>query len=151
MGPDAGSQPAGVIRLVPGRDRPAVEDLPGDVMAAADLLADSDDRVAVFVDGALPAPAAVHRLDAVAEKFFPESHRRGVWVSSDKSVPPMLSIRSVLRRPFDYRKAEYKIFILPSSVQSHCVKMANVNMKGCGDVRPTFSIAPICQPKMLNS
>lgn len=37
--PDAGSQPAGVIRLVPGRDPPAVEDLPRDVMAAADLLA----------------------------------------------------------------------------------------------------------------
>lgn len=56
--PDAGSQPAGVIRLVPGRDPPAVEDLPRDVMAAADLLAYAHDRVAVFVDGALPAPAA---------------------------------------------------------------------------------------------
>jgi hypothetical protein len=72
--PNARSQPAGVIRLVPGRDPPAVEDLPGHVMAAADLLARAHDRVAVFVDGALPAPAAGRGLDAVAEKSLPERH-----------------------------------------------------------------------------
>lgn len=77
MWPDARRQPAGVIRLVPERDPPAVEDLPGDVMAAADLLADAQDRVAVFIDGALPAPAAGGRLDAVADEFFPEGHGRG--------------------------------------------------------------------------
>jgi hypothetical protein len=35
---DAGGEPAGVIRLAPGRDRAAVADLPGDIMAAADVL-----------------------------------------------------------------------------------------------------------------
>jgi hypothetical protein len=43
--------------LVPGRDRPAVLDLPGDVVAAANFFPDAHDRVAVFVDGALPLPA----------------------------------------------------------------------------------------------
>lgn len=74
MRPDAGSQPASMVRLVPGRDRPAVVDLPGDIMAAADLLPDPDDRVAVFIDGALPAPAAARRLDAIADEFLPEGH-----------------------------------------------------------------------------
>ena len=59
---------------MPGRDRPAVVDFPGDVVAAADLLPEPHDRVAVFVDGALPAPAAVRRLDRVADEFLPEGH-----------------------------------------------------------------------------
>lgn len=75
---DAGSQPAAVIRADAGRDPPAVEDLPGDVMAAADLLADAYDRIAVLIDGALPSPAAGRRFDAVANEFFPKSHGRGV-------------------------------------------------------------------------
>jgi len=58
-----------MVRLMPERDRPAVVDLPGDVVAAADFLPDAHDRVAVFVDGALPTPAAGRRLDAVAEQI----------------------------------------------------------------------------------
>lgn len=72
MRPDARGKPAGVIGLVPGRDGPAVMDLPRDVMAAADLLSDAHDGIAVFVDGALPAPAARWRLHAVADEFLPE-------------------------------------------------------------------------------
>ena len=82
MRPDAGGKPASVVRLVPGRDRPAVVDLPGDVMAAAYLLPDAHDRVAVFVDGALPAPAAGRRLDAVADEFLPEGQRFS-WLRKD--------------------------------------------------------------------
>jgi len=72
MRPDAGREPASMIWLVPGRDRPAVVDHPGDVMAAADLFPDAHDHVAVFVDRAQPAPAAGWCLDAVAAEFLPE-------------------------------------------------------------------------------
>lgn len=76
--PDAGRQPAGMVRLVPGRDPPAVMDLPRDVVAGANLLPDSHYGIAVFIDGALPSPAAGRRFDAVTNKFFPKSHGRGV-------------------------------------------------------------------------
>jgi hypothetical protein len=93
--PDARSQPAGVVRLVPGRDPPAVVDLPGDVMAAADFLADAHDGIAVFIDGALPAPAAGRRLDAVADEFFPEVQEtkfsRGLRLTISGSPPYALS------------------------------------------------------------
>lgn len=55
---DAGCIPTGVILLLSGRDPPTVEDLPGDVMAAADLLAHAHDRVAVFIDGALASASS---------------------------------------------------------------------------------------------
>jgi hypothetical protein len=71
MGIDARRQSAGVIRLVPGGNPPAVEDLPRNVMAAADLLANAHGRMTVFVDGALPAQ---RRLDAIADKCLPEGH-----------------------------------------------------------------------------
>jgi len=80
MRPDARSKPAGVVRLMPWRDRPAVVDLPGHVVAAADLLANTHDRVTVFVESALVAPATRRRLDAIADEFFPEGH----------SIPPLL-------------------------------------------------------------
>jgi len=64
---------------MPGRNPPAVVDLPGHVMAAADLLSDADDRIAVFVERALIAPAAGRRDDAIADEFLPESHGRGVY------------------------------------------------------------------------
>jgi hypothetical protein len=59
--PDAGRQPAGMVRLVPGRDPPAVMDLPRDVVAAANLLPYSHYGIAVFIDGAchLQQPAGV--------------------------------------------------------------------------------------------
>jgi hypothetical protein len=132
--PNTRRQPAGVVRLVPGRDPPAVEDLPGDIMAAANLFADAHDRIAVFVDSALPTPAAGWRFDAVTDEFFPDGHGAKFGSAPDKPVPPRLSIRSVLRRPFDYREAEYNRFILPSSLQSQYVKMDSFNMEACCDV-----------------
>jgi hypothetical protein len=39
---------------------------------------DAGDRVAIFVDGALPAPAAGLRLDAIAQDFLPEGHENRV-------------------------------------------------------------------------
>jgi hypothetical protein len=71
---DAGGEAASVIRLMPERYRPAVADLPGYVVAAADLLPDAHDRIAVLIDGALPAPAAGRRFDAVADEYLSEGH-----------------------------------------------------------------------------
>ena len=61
-----------MVRLVSGRDRSAVVDLPGDIMTAADFFPDTHERVAVLVDGSLPPPAAGRRLDAVAKEFLPK-------------------------------------------------------------------------------
>ena len=49
-----------------------MEDFPGDVMGAADLFTDAHHAVAILIAGALPAPAAVRRFDAVANDFLPE-------------------------------------------------------------------------------
>lgn len=65
MRADAGRKPASVIRLVPGRDPPAVVDLPHDLVAAADLFSHPHERVAVLVERALITPAALRRLHAV--------------------------------------------------------------------------------------
>jgi hypothetical protein len=72
---DAGGEPASMVRLVPGRDRPPVSYLPGHVMTATDLFPDSDERIAVFVECALISPAAGRRSDGVADEFLPEGHR----------------------------------------------------------------------------
>ena len=72
---DAARQPAGVVRLVPGRDPPAVVDLPHDLVAAADLFSYPHERVAVLVEGALITPAARRRLDAITDESLPEFHR----------------------------------------------------------------------------
>jgi hypothetical protein len=108
MRPDAGRQPAGLIGLVPGRDPPAVEDLPRDVMAAADLLADAHDRVAVFIDGALPAPAAGRRFDAVADEFLPEGHGR---LGEVRLLPYDLTSRKGEKI---FVKIEYWSLVIPS-------------------------------------
>ena len=75
---DTACQPARVVRLVPGWDRPAVVDLPGDLVAAPDLLSHPYERVAVLIGGSLPAPAAGRRLYTVADEFLPEGHARKV-------------------------------------------------------------------------
>ena len=74
MGIDARRLSTQVVRLVSGRDWPAVEDLPGDVMTAADFSPHTHERVAVLVDGSLPPPAAHRRFDAGCEGVCPESH-----------------------------------------------------------------------------
>lgn len=51
-----------------------MEDFPGHVMAASDPLADPHRGVAVLIQGALPAPAAGRRFDAIAKDFLPEDH-----------------------------------------------------------------------------
>ena len=66
------------ITLVSGRDPAAVVDLPRDLVAAADLLSHADERVAVLVGGALPAPAAGRRLHTVADEFFARGPRMGM-------------------------------------------------------------------------
>jgi hypothetical protein len=71
---DAARQPAGMVRLVAGRNPPAVVDLPHDLVAAADFLSHPHEGVAVLIDGALPAPAAGQCLDAVANESLPEGH-----------------------------------------------------------------------------
>jgi hypothetical protein len=86
---NAARQPARVIRLVPGRDAPAVVDLPRDLMAAADLLFHADESVAVLVRGSLPAPAAGRWPDAVADDFLPEGHE---WECRPRSTPISKSI-----------------------------------------------------------
>jgi hypothetical protein len=49
---------------------------PGDVVAATDFFPQQQDRLAVFVDGGPPAPAAGRSLAAVAEDFFPRAWRK---------------------------------------------------------------------------
>jgi hypothetical protein len=71
---DTARQPAGVVRLVPGRNPPAIVNLPHDLVAAADLLSHADEGVAVLVGGSLPAPAAGRRLDAITDEFLPKGH-----------------------------------------------------------------------------
>jgi hypothetical protein len=82
---DTARQPAGVVWLVPGQDPPAVLNLPGDLVAAADLLSLPHEGVAVLVGGALPAPAAGRCLDAIANEFLPERggslHPRSLWIT----------------------------------------------------------------------
>lgn len=95
---DTACQPARVVRLVPGWDRPAVVDLPGDLVAAADLLSHADEGVAVLVGGALPAPAADGVLTQLRMSFCQRatdgnvSHEllrlqsRSVWARHDRGV-----------------------------------------------------------------
>src|SRR5258708_3505197 len=71
---DTAGQPARVIRLMPGRDAPAVVDLPHDLVAAAELFSHAHQSIAVLVGGSLIAPAARRRLHAVADEFLPEVH-----------------------------------------------------------------------------
>jgi hypothetical protein len=78
MRPDAGRKPASVIRLVPGRDPPAVVDLPHHLVAAADLFSYPHERIAVLIGGSLIAPAAGWRLDAIAMSFC-QRVTRGVY------------------------------------------------------------------------
>jgi hypothetical protein len=66
--------PAFVVRLVPGRNPPPAVDLPHDLVAAADLLSNADEGVAVLVGCVLVALAARRCLDAVADEFLPEGH-----------------------------------------------------------------------------
>ena len=63
-----------VVRLVPGRDPPAVVDLPHDLVTASDAFSHPHEGVAVLIDRALPAPAARWRFDTVADEFLPEGH-----------------------------------------------------------------------------
>jgi hypothetical protein len=72
---DTTRQPADVVRLVPGRDPPAVVDLPRYLVAAPDYFSYAYERIAVLVGGSLPPPAAGRCLHAVADEFLPEGHR----------------------------------------------------------------------------